>query len=51
MGADAFSEKTDPHTRGAMFIWAALQFHRVMVEYVEINCVNHPYGTTPKVKG
>jgi hypothetical protein len=42
VGAKAFSETTDLNTRGALFLWAALQFYRVMYDYVEMNFVNHP---------
>jgi hypothetical protein len=65
MGAGAFNEKTDLHTRGALFLWDVLQCHRVMAEYVDMNFVNHPeiwafivstslyestYGASPQVE-
>jgi hypothetical protein len=42
VGAEAFSKKTDMHTYRALFLWAALQCHHVMSEYVDMNFVNHP---------
>jgi hypothetical protein len=42
VGAEAFSETTDLNTRRALFLWAALQCHRVMYEYVDMSFVNHP---------
>jgi hypothetical protein len=41
VGGEAFSETTDLNTRGAPFLWAALQCHRVMSDYVDINFVKH----------
>jgi hypothetical protein len=42
VGAEAFHETTDLNTRGALFLWAVLQCHRVMSDYVDMNFVNHP---------
>jgi hypothetical protein len=39
--AEAFSEMTALNTRGALCLWAALQCHRVMSDYVDMNFVNH----------
>jgi hypothetical protein len=40
IGLDAFSE-TD-HTRCAMYLWAALQTHRVLQGYIELDFTAHP---------
>jgi hypothetical protein len=42
VGAENFSEMADLNTRRALFLWAALQCHRVMFDYVEMNFVNQP---------
>jgi hypothetical protein len=42
VGAEAFSETADLNTRGDLFLWDALQCHRVMSDYVDMNFVNHP---------
>jgi hypothetical protein len=40
VGSDAFSESG--HVRCAMYLWAALQTHIVLQEYIEINFIAHP---------
>jgi hypothetical protein len=40
IGLDAFSESG--HVRCAMYIWAALQTHRVLKGYIELNIIAHP---------
>jgi hypothetical protein len=41
LGAESFSETTGLNMRGALFLWDALQCHRVMYDYVDMNFVNH----------
>jgi hypothetical protein len=40
IGSDAFSETG--HTRCAMYLWAALQTHRVVQGYIELDFIAHP---------
>jgi hypothetical protein len=40
IGADAFKEAG--HTRCAMYLWAALQTHRVFQGYIELGFIAHP---------
>jgi hypothetical protein len=40
IGSDAISKYG--HVRCAMYLWAALQTHRVLQGYIEINCIAHP---------
>jgi hypothetical protein len=40
IGLDAFSESG--HVRCAMYLWAALQTHRVLQGYIELNFIAHP---------
>jgi hypothetical protein len=40
IGADAFKETG--HTRCAMYLWAALQTHRVLQGYIELGFIPHP---------
>jgi hypothetical protein len=39
IGSDAFSESG--HVRCAMYLWAALQTHRVLQGYIELNFIAH----------
>jgi hypothetical protein len=40
IGSDAFSESC--HVQCAMYMWAALQTHRVLQGYIELNFIAHP---------
>jgi hypothetical protein len=40
IGSDAFSESG--HVRCAMYLWEALQTHRVLQGYIELNFIAHP---------
>jgi hypothetical protein len=40
IGSDAFSETG--HTRCVMYLWAALQTHRVLQGYIELDFIAHP---------
>jgi hypothetical protein len=40
IGSDAFSETG--HTRCAMYLWAALQTHRILQGYIELDFIAHP---------
>jgi hypothetical protein len=40
IGMDAFSQTG--HTRCAMYLWAALQTHRVLQGYIELDFIAHP---------
>jgi hypothetical protein len=40
IGSDDFSETG--HTRCAMYFWAALQTHRVLQGYIELDFIAHP---------
>jgi hypothetical protein len=40
IGSDAFSETG--HTRCAMYLWTALQTHRVLQGYIELDFIAHP---------
>jgi hypothetical protein len=40
IGADAFKETV--HTRCAIYLWAALQKHRVLQGYIELGFIAHP---------
>jgi hypothetical protein len=48
IGADTFSEIG--HTRFAMYLWAALQTHRVLQGYIELDFIAHPEVSSVVVK-
>jgi hypothetical protein len=41
IGADAFSDEVN-HVRVAMFLWACLQTHRVLQDYIDLELIAHP---------
>jgi hypothetical protein len=48
IGSDAFSDTG--HTRVAMYFWAALQSHRVLQGYIELDFIAHPDVSSVAVK-
>jgi hypothetical protein len=43
VGAESFSKNTELYMCGVFFLVVALQYHHVMLEYVDMNFANHPY--------